>query len=101
MSSPWIFREIHHYLATGHRPHRCRSRASGHSFSAIALGRGPFRRRAPHMPRALPASWPIPGGMPAAKHLREQFSTVTSLGDLAAIAAKPPRGCRRSRSRGV
>ena len=88
MSSPWIFREIHEYLETGLLPapmpladqwafiRRHCALATAHSGEE------------PHTMAGMRSHlMAYSRGMPAAKHLREQFSAVSSLAGLAAIAA--------------
>ena len=88
MSSPWIFREIHHYLATGHIPDPM-PLAGQWAFiqrhCALAVAHS---GEEPHTMAAMRSRlMAYSRGMPAAKHLRDQFSTVSSLADLAGIAA--------------
>jgi tRNA-dihydrouridine synthase len=88
MSAPWIFREIHEYLATGLIPGPI-PLADHWAFiqrhCALAVARS---GEEPHTMAAMRARlMAYSRGMPAAKQLREQFSTVSSSAGLAAIAS--------------
>jgi nifR3 family TIM-barrel protein len=88
MSSPWIFREIHEYLGTGRVPEPMPIAAQWdfirrHCALAVAHSGEEPHTIAGMRSRLMAYS----RGMPAAKQLREQFSLVSSLADLAAIAA--------------
>jgi nifR3 family TIM-barrel protein len=88
MSAPWIFREIHQYLETGLVPDPMPLPAQWafiqrHCALAVAHSGEEPHTMAGMRSRLMAYS----RGMPAAKQLREQFSAVSSLADLAAIAA--------------
>jgi len=87
MSSPWIFREIHEYLETGRA---AEPMPLGGQWAFIrrhcelAVGRS---GEEPHTMAAMRSRlMAYSRGMPAAKQLREQFSSVISLEGLASIA---------------
>jgi nifR3 family TIM-barrel protein len=88
MSAPWIFREIRHYLDTGLLPAPM-PLAGQWAFiqrhCALAVAHS---GEEPHTMAAMRSRlMAYSRGMPAAKQLREQFSAVSSLPALAAIAA--------------
>jgi tRNA-dihydrouridine synthase B len=88
MSAPWIFREIREYLETGLVPEP-KPLADQWAFiqrhCALAVAHS---REEPHTLAGMRSRlMAYSRGMPAAKQLREQFSAVTSLDGLAAIAA--------------
>jgi nifR3 family TIM-barrel protein len=88
MSAPWIFREIRHYLYTGLLPEPMPLAGQWefiqrHCALAVAHSGEEPHTMAGMRSRLMAYS----RGMPAAKQLREQFSTVSSLEALAAIAA--------------
>jgi tRNA-dihydrouridine synthase B len=87
MSAPWIFREIHEYLATGLLPDPMPLPAQWafiqrHCSLAVAHSGEEPHTMAGMRSRLMAYS----RGMPAAKQLREQFSAVSSLADLSIIA---------------
>ena len=88
MSAPWIFREIHEYLATGLLPDPMPLPAQWafiqrHCALAVAHSGEEPHTMAGMRSRLMAYS----RRMPAARQLREQFSAVSSLAALAAIAA--------------
>jgi nifR3 family TIM-barrel protein len=88
MSAPWLFGEIHHYLDTGLLPDPMPlpdqwAFIERHCALAVA-----HSGEEPHTMAAMRSRlMAYSRGMPAAKQLREQFSSVASLEGLAAIAA--------------
>jgi len=87
MSAPWIFREIREYLETGFVPEP-KPLADQWAFirrhCALAVARS---GEEPHTIAGMRSRlMAYSRGMPAAKQLREQFSTVSTLEGLAAIA---------------
>jgi tRNA-dihydrouridine synthase B len=88
MSAPWIFREIREYLETGIVP-APKSLADQWAFiqrhCALAVE---FENEEPHTMAGMRSRlMAYSRGMPAAKQLREQFSSVSTLAGLAEIAA--------------
>ena len=87
MSAPWIFREIHQYLETGLVPDPLplpEQWAFIQRHCALAVEHS---GEEPHTMAAMRSRlMAYSRGMPAAKQLREQFSSVSSLEALAAIA---------------
>jgi nifR3 family TIM-barrel protein len=87
MSAPWIFREIHEYLRTGLLPDPMPLPAQWgfiQRHCALAVARS---GEEPHTMAGMRSRlMAYSRGMPAAKQLREQFSAVSSLDGLAAIA---------------
>jgi nifR3 family TIM-barrel protein len=88
MSAPWIFREIHEYLETGVLPEPMPLPAQWafiqrHCALAVAHSGEEPHTMAGMRSRLMAYS----RRMPAARQLRERFSSVCSLADLAAIAA--------------
>jgi nifR3 family TIM-barrel protein len=87
MSAPWIFREIHDYLETGVVPEPMPlpdqwTFIRRHCALAVA-----HSGEEPHTMAAMRSRlMAYSRRMPAARQLREQFSTVSSLADLAAIS---------------
>ena len=78
MSAPWIFREIHHYLATGQVPDP-QPLAGQWAFiqrhCALAVAHS---GEEPHTMAGMRSRlMAYSRGMPSAKHLRDQFSSVT------------------------
>jgi nifR3 family TIM-barrel protein len=87
MSAPWIFREIKEYLRTGRVPEPM-PLADQWAFirrhCALAVAHS---EEEPHTMAAMRSRlMAYSRGMPAAKQLREQFSGVSTLAGLAAIA---------------
>ena len=88
MSAPWIFREIHEYLDTGIVPDPLPladqwAFIQRHCALAVAHSGEEPHTMAGMRSRLMAYS----RGMPAAKQLREQFSSVSSLAMLGDIAA--------------
>jgi nifR3 family TIM-barrel protein len=87
MSAPWIFREIREYLDTGFVPEPMpllEQWAFIQRHCALAVAHS---GEEPHTMAAMRSRlMAYSRGMPAAKQLREQFSSVSSLEGLAAIA---------------
>jgi nifR3 family TIM-barrel protein len=88
MSAPWIFREIHEYLGAGSIPGPIP--LAGHwafiqRHCALSVARSGEEAHTMAAMRARLMAYSR--GMPAAKQLREQFSTVSTLAGLAAIAS--------------
>jgi tRNA-dihydrouridine synthase B len=88
MSAPWIFREIHTYLETGAVPEPMGlaeqwAFIQRHCALSVAHSGEEPHTMAGMRSRLMAYS----RGMPAAKQLREQFSSVASLDGLAGIAA--------------
>jgi tRNA-dihydrouridine synthase len=88
MSAPWLFREIKEYLATGIVPEPMpieEQWAFIKRHCALAVAHS---GEEPHTIAGMRSQlMAYSRGMPAAKQLREQFSAVSSLADLGAIAA--------------
>jgi len=88
MSAPWLFREIQAYLDTGLVPDPmplAEQWAFIQRHCALAVA---YSGEEPHTMAGMRSRlMAYSRGMPAAKHLREQFSSVASLDRLAAIAA--------------
>jgi nifR3 family TIM-barrel protein len=91
MSAPWIFHEIKHFLATGERLPAPSLEAQWdfirrHCRLAVdRAARGDEIKTAHSMRARLMA---YSRGMPGAKHLRDQFSHVSTLAELEAIAGE-------------
>jgi nifR3 family TIM-barrel protein len=87
MSAPWIFREIHEYLRTGVVPEAlplAEQWAFIQRHCALAVE---YSGEEPHTMAGMRSRlMAYSRGMPAAKQLREQFSSVGSLEGLAGIA---------------
>jgi nifR3 family TIM-barrel protein len=88
MSAPWLFREIQEYLATGIVPDPMPLEdqwAFIQRHCALAVAHS---GEEPHTLAGMRSQlMAYSRGMPAAKQLREHFSSVSSLADLAVIAA--------------
>ncbi len=89
MSSPWIFREIKHFLATGELlppPPLAEKWAFIRRHARLAVERSGAESPTMHSLRARLMAYSR--GLPDAKRLREKFSQVSTLGDLDAIAGE-------------
>ena len=87
MSSPWIFREIKHHLATGELlppPSIGEKWTFIRRHARLAVGRSGAEIPTMHSMRARLMAYSR--GMPDAKHLRNRFSQVSTLADLDTIA---------------
>ena len=87
MSSPWIFREIKHHLATGELlppPSIGEKWTFIRRHARLAVGRNGAEIPTMHSMRARLMAYSR--GMPDAKHLRNRFSQVSTLADLDTIA---------------
>ncbi len=87
MSSPWIFREIKHHLATGELlppPSLVEKWAFIRRHARLAVERSGAEIPTMHSMRARIMAYSR--GLPFAKHLRNRFSQVSTLADLDTIA---------------
>jgi len=91
MSAPWIFREIREYLQSGLLPEQPERMPLAGQWAfirrhcALAVARS---GEEPHTMAGMRSRlMAYSRGMPAARHLREEFSSVASLDGLAEIAA--------------
>lgn len=89
MSSPWIFREIKHYLATGEQlpPFPLEAQWTHiRRHCALAVEKAGEERHTMHAMRSRLMAYSR--GMPEAKRLRERFSQVETIAQLDTIAAE-------------